>query len=100
MKSKIKLKSLLTTLCALMFSASQATSALGQCAMCRASVQAGANASANPQAVADTLNLAVLVLLIPPVLIFSALFIVLLRYRRGMDETDANRLRTAAAALD
>jgi hypothetical protein len=97
MKRKIKLRGWLCALGTLLFSGSQSAGAFAQCAMCRASVQAGANASANPQAVADTLNLAVLVLLIPPVLIFSALFLALLRYRRGTDERDAKGLRTAGA---
>jgi hypothetical protein len=81
-----------------MFSAAQATSAFAQCAMCKASVQAGAAANANPQAVADTLNLAVLVLLIPPVLIFSALFIVLMRYRRGAYESDVRAFGNTAGS--
>jgi heme/copper-type cytochrome/quinol oxidase subunit 2 len=88
MKSKFK-KGFLLTLGALLFSASEAASAFAQCAMCKASVQAGANASVNPQAFANTLNLAVLVLLIPPVLIFSALFVVLLRYRRNTNDGGA-----------
>jgi hypothetical protein len=98
MRRNIKLRGWLCALGALLFSASQSLNAFAQCAMCRASVQAGANASANPQAVADTLNLAVLVLLIPPVLIFSALFLTLLRYRRGADESDAKGLRPAKRA--
>lgn len=84
---------------ALIGSAALPASALAQCAMCKASVQAGANASVSPEAFASTLNLAVLVLLIPPVLIFSALFIALMRYRRGAYERDAVGLR-AAGTLD
>ncbi|HEX8175323.1 MAG TPA: hypothetical protein VF543_09395 [Pyrinomonadaceae bacterium] len=94
MRSRVK-KSFLLTLGALLFSAAQAASAFAQCAMCKASVQAGANSSVNPQALANSLNFAVLVLLIPPVLIFSALFIVLLRYRRNTDDGGAHRLMTA-----
>jgi hypothetical protein len=95
MKICIKARSLMIALGALMFLAFGAVSAAAQCAMCKASVRGAA--SANPQAVADTLNLAVLVLLIPPVLIFSGLFLVLLRYRRGADDGGATRLKTARA---
>ncbi|MBD0373571.1 MAG: hypothetical protein ICV60_22245 [Pyrinomonadaceae bacterium] len=97
MKSSFTLKSFLSALAAFVFLAAQAASAFAQCAMCKVSVQAGANSSANPQAVAQIFNLAVLVLLIPPVLIFAALFLVLLRYRKGADERDAGRLKTASA---
>lgn len=100
MRFKITLRGLTLALGALVYVATQAASALAQCAMCKASVQAGANASANPQAVADTLNLAVLVLLIPPVLIFSGLFIALLRYRRGAYETDVRAFKHTADLLD
>lgn len=100
MKSVIKLRGVIFALGALLFSASQGASAFAQCAMCKASVQAGATASANPQAVADALNLAVLVLLIPPVLIFSGLFLALMRYRRGAPETDVRGYSRTADALD
>ena len=49
-------------------------SALAQCAMCRASVS---------QAFAKNLNLAVLVLLVPPVTMFLAIFFVAFRKRKG-----------------
>ena len=49
-------------------------SALAQCAMCRSSV---------PQAVAKNLNLAVVVLLAPPVSIFAAIFFIAFRKRKG-----------------
>jgi heme/copper-type cytochrome/quinol oxidase subunit 2 len=91
MSGKVKLRSLLCAACAAFYFVSQGVSALAQCAMCKASVQASADASANPQAVADAFNLAVLVLLIPPVLIFAAFFLVLLRYRRGGGEQALNR---------
>ena len=66
-------------------------SAAAQCAMCRASVQGDAKA----QVAAQTLNLAALVLLVPPVIIFCALFILLLRYRKAMDEREDVRLGSA-----
>lgn len=47
-----------------------------QCSMCRASLT-----SANDSRLIRSLNLGVLVLLIPPVTIFCSLFIVLRRYR-------------------
>lgn len=93
MKISFTVRKLWYTLGALMFVASHAVSALGQCAMCKATLQS--SASANPQAVADVFNLAVLVLLIPPVLLFSGFFVVLMRYRRGVDEGASNPLNQA-----
>jgi hypothetical protein len=58
------------TLCALAMS----DSALAQCAMCRASVT---------QAFAKSLNLAILVLFVPPVTMFLAIFFVAFRNRKG-----------------
>ena len=57
-------------LCALAMS----DSALAQCAMCRASVT---------QAFAKNLNLAILVLFVPPVTMFLAIFFVAFRNRQG-----------------
>lgn len=57
-------------LCALAMS----DSALAQCAMCRASVT---------QAFAKSLNLAILVLFVPPVTMFLAIFFVAFRNRKG-----------------
>jgi hypothetical protein len=92
MRGSLKIKNLLPALAATALCASTPLSALAQCAMCKANVQGAA--SANPAAVADTLNLAVLVLLIPPVLIFSALFLTLLRYRRASGERDVNAVES------
>ena len=50
--------------------------AAAQCAMCRASVQ-------NNAGLARGLNLAVLVLLVPPVTMFCSIIIVAYRHRRG-----------------
>ena len=58
------------TLCALTMS----DSALAQCAMCRASVT---------QAFAESLNLAILVLFVPPVTMFLVIFFVAFRNRKG-----------------
>lgn len=58
------------TLCALAMS----DSALAQCAMCKASVT---------QAFAKRLNLAILVLFVPPVTMFLAIFFVAFRNRKG-----------------
>ena len=48
--------------------------AAAQCALCRSSV---------PQALAKNLNIAVLVLLAPPVTIFSAIFYIAFKNRKG-----------------
>jgi hypothetical protein len=60
----------IVALCALAMS----DSALAQCAMCRASVT---------QAFAKNLNLAILVLFVPPVTMFVAIFFVAFRNRKG-----------------
>jgi uncharacterized membrane protein len=50
--------------------------AAAQCAMCRASVQ-------NNAGLARGLNLAILVLLVPPVTMFCSIIIVAYRHRKG-----------------
>lgn len=60
----------IVALCALAMS----DSALAQCAMCRASVS---------QAFARNLNLAILVLFVPPVTMFAAIFYIAFRNRKG-----------------
>lgn len=77
-----RMKSFLHTLCALALFACNSTSAFAQCAMCRASVQTGGSASA----FSEPLNIAILVLLIPPALIFCAIFLLLIRYRKTVYE--------------
>jgi hypothetical protein len=68
------------------FVALEAT-ALAQCSMCRASL-AGSN---NPLFVRN-FNIAVLVLLTPPVAIFCSIFVVLKRHSRPEnDETDPDQ---------
>ena len=56
-------------------------SALAQCAMCKAAL-AGSNRAG---AIAEILNLAILVLLIPPVAIFCAIFLLAIKYRKAHD---------------
>lgn len=68
------------TLAALL--AASPASALAQCAMCKAAVAA----SAESARVAGSMNLAVLVLLVPPILLFCAFLVVLYRYRKAPDE--------------
>ena len=57
-------------------------SVLAQCAMCRAAIGNSAEAAA----AANGMNLAVLVLLIPPVGLFCAFFIIAYRYRKAPGE--------------
>jgi hypothetical protein len=59
------------------------TTALGQCSMCRASL-----AGSNNAFFIRNFNIAVLVLLVPPVTMFCSIFVALKRYRRA----DANEL--------
>ena len=91
MKKRIKVRNFLLTLGAFIAFASQSASALAQCAMCRASVQTGGTTSA----LAEPLNQAILVLLIPPALLFCAIFFLLYRYRKTMDERHGDALKTA-----
>ncbi|MGB7925523.1 MAG: hypothetical protein WCF57_19955 [Pyrinomonadaceae bacterium] len=56
------------------------SAALAQCAMCRAAAASAGNDAAT------TLNTAILVLLIPPVLIFCAIFIVAYRLRAAQGD--------------
>lgn len=62
--------SVMIALCALAL----ADNALAQCAMCRASVT---------QAFAKNLNLAILVLFVPPVTMFLGIFFIAFRNRKG-----------------
>ena len=80
MRARIKFKGLLLSICCAVVCAMQAPAAFAQCAMCRASVQAAGSTNA---AASETLNLAILVLLIPPVLIFCAIFYVAYRYSKA-----------------
>jgi heme/copper-type cytochrome/quinol oxidase subunit 2 len=77
---------------AVVFIAFTCSAALAQCAMCKSTVEG------DPQAAAASrqLDLAVLVLLIPPVLIFIAFFVLIYRFRshfktpeNGRSELDA-----------
>jgi hypothetical protein len=79
-----KLKALFLTLAAIAVLLIVATSALGQCSMCRASL-AGSNAL-----FIRNFNIGVLVLLLPPVTIFCSIFVALKRYRAA-DEEDTTK---------
>jgi heme/copper-type cytochrome/quinol oxidase subunit 2 len=57
-----------------------APDAAAQCALCRTAVQGAGEAAAR------TMNLAILVLLVPPVAIFCAIFAVAFRRRDGGDD--------------
>jgi hypothetical protein len=57
--------------------------ASAQCAMCRT----GLNGSPDAMRVAQQFNFAVLVLLIPPVLLFCGFFLLMLRFRKSQGET-------------
>jgi heme/copper-type cytochrome/quinol oxidase subunit 2 len=60
-------------------------SALAQCPLCRSGLQNAGDQTAR------TLNLAIVVLLIPPVSIFCAIFAVVYRRARGGDDRERNR---------
>ena len=60
-------------------------SAFAQCAMCRASLN-----SSDGAAMAKSLNLGIIVLLIPPVTIFCAIFITAFKYRKAAGDVTKN----------
>ncbi|MDT7807930.1 MAG: hypothetical protein QOJ70_1743 [Acidobacteriota bacterium] len=68
-------------LCALAFVLP--ASALAQCPLCRAGLEGDRTAR--------TMNLAIVVLLIPPVSIFCTIFAVAYRKRKGDDDDDDNQ---------
>jgi hypothetical protein len=74
-RARVVLFTALLSGCAFLFSANEA---LAQCALCRTALQDSGEATAR------TLNLAILVLLIPPVAIFCTIFAV--AYKRGKGE--------------
>ena len=86
MSLKRALTSMLITAGALLLVCACSAPALAQCAMCKAVV----SGAANNTALAKGLNLAVLVLLIPPVTIFCSIFIVAIKYRKGREDETMN----------
>ena len=71
------LRVLLLVCCAILLAAVCSAPSLAQCAMCSASVQNSADA----EAASKTMDLAALILLVPPVTIFAGLFGVFYRFR-------------------
>ena len=72
------MKALLLTLSALALSAAAAVCAEAQCALCRAGLEKAGEQTAR------TLNLGIVVLLIPPVAIFCTIFVA--AYRKAKDD--------------
>lgn len=77
-----KLKAFLPLIAMMAILLVAASSALGQCAMCRASLAGSSNAF-----FIRNFNIGVLVLLLPPVTIFCSIFIALKRYRAADEES-------------
>lgn len=67
--------------------AASCRSALAQCAMCKAA----AASSAESASMSSGMNLAVLVLLIPPLLMFCAFFVLAYRFRKAPEDAPASR---------
>lgn len=65
-----------------------AAPAFAQCSMCRAALSASSEAAA----AASGLNLAIIVLLVPPVVIFVGVFVAGYRYRNAYRPAQASRL--------
>ena len=78
---RIRLLWLLCMAAAVMIVAAAGEPALAQCSMCKQSVAGSSDA----EAISRGLNLAVLVLLVPPVAIFGAIFGVVYKYRNIQD---------------
>ena len=83
MNPRLQLRSLLPVLAALAFLLLLSTTALGQCAMCRASL-----AGSNNAFFIRNFNIGVLVLLVPPVTIFCSIFVALKRYKSADREEE------------
>jgi hypothetical protein len=64
------------------------SAALAQCAMCKAAVASSADSASR----ANGMNLAVIVLLIPPLAMFCAFFVAAYRFRKAPGETLASDL--------
>jgi len=64
-----------------------AQSIFAQCAMCKAAIEASSDAAAASRG----LNLAALVLLIPPVTIFAGMFGVIYRFRNAHEKRERPR---------
>ncbi len=76
MKSLIRLRTLLLALAAVLCLALFTDSALAQCVMCRASLGSNSTFIRN-------FNIGVVVLLVPPVSIFCAIFVIAIRHRKS-----------------
>ncbi|HEX8338057.1 MAG TPA: hypothetical protein VF621_15165 [Pyrinomonadaceae bacterium] len=76
---------LAATLALAALAAAWAEPALAQCPLCRSAVQNAGDQTAR------TLNLAIVVLLIPPVSIFCAIFAVVYRRARGGGDGDGQK---------
>ncbi len=70
------------TLCLASFIVANATSVLAQCAMCKANI---ANAE-NAAEVSDTINTAVLALLIPTLLVIGGVIRLVFKYRHSIND--------------
>jgi hypothetical protein len=65
-----------------------------QCAMCRTAVEGSGN-----NELAKTLNVGIIVMLLPPVGIFCSIFVVALRHRRSKEESVSRPEEDRAADL-
>jgi heme/copper-type cytochrome/quinol oxidase subunit 2 len=81
MKRVIKQVSVASVVAFVFSLCASASTAFAQCAMCKAAAAASGNSAA------ETLNMAILVLLIPPVVIFCAIFVVAYRLREAQADT-------------
>ncbi len=95
MRLRVKIRVMLLAAALLVMLLCMATGAQGQCAMCRAAV----NAATNGANLAKSFNTAVLVLLAPPVTIFCSIFIVAYKHRQARKE-DEDEEQPGAQAED
>jgi hypothetical protein len=76
-----KIKTALMAACALLVLLAGHSAALAQCAMCKT----GVTGSPDATRLAESLNFAIIILLIPPVLIFCAIFYAAFRQRKSRE---------------
>jgi uncharacterized membrane protein len=84
MKARRKIKTVLIAAGVILIVLALSIPALAQCAMCKT----GLAGSPEAKKLAESLNLAVIVLLIPPVMIFCGIFLAAFRRMRKSDETE------------
>lgn len=88
-----KSRAVLLTIAAIAVVLTLSTAAFGQCSMCRAAL-----AGSNNALFIRNFNIAVLVLLVPPVTIFCSIFVALRRYKASDNEQETEKDPTCSSS--